>query len=125
MQLPSRWLSLSKPSPRDPFDWLRDLVGLRSRFRFSRRTAAYTKCMSEADTTMRVPVELRDRIRRAASQRGLKQSALVELALRELEQAEFLRSVAAVQWDEAARDEADDWDAADLAESTDPWAPRQ
>lgn len=74
---------------------------------------------------MRVPVELRDRIRRAASQRGLKQSALVELALRELEQAEFLRAVAAVQWDEAARDEADDWDAADLAQIADPWAPRQ
>lgn len=74
------------------------------------------------DTTIRVPVALRDHIKQEASKRGVKQATLIELALRELAQAEFLRAVSAVEWDDDARAEAREWDDADLA-TLDPWEP--
>ena len=74
------------------------------------------------ETTIRVPVILRDQIRAEATSRGLKQADLLSLALRELEQADFLRSVAAVHWDEEATAEARAWDDAHLT-SLDPWTP--
>jgi hypothetical protein len=77
--------------------------------------------MSAAETTIRVPVRLRERIKTAAARRGMKQADLVELALTELDQAEFLRSVAAVDWDEEAAAEAREWDEAGLDGSVDPW----
>jgi len=51
------------------------------------------------ETTIRVPVQLRDQIRAGAAERRLKQADFIRLALRELEQAEFLRSVTATAWD--------------------------
>lgn len=81
--------------------------------------------MSSAETTIRIPVSLRERIKAAAARRGMKQADLVELALTELDQAEFLRSVAAVQWDEEAAAEARDWDEAGLDGRLDPWDPER
>lgn len=81
-------------------------------------------CMKAPETTIRVPVSLRERIRSAAARRGLKQAELVELALTELDQAEFLRSVAAVEWDEEADSEAREWDEAGLEGPLDPWDPQ-
>ena len=87
-------------------------------------TRLYTECMSITDeTTIRVPVSLRDLIRSQAASHGLKQADLLSLALRELEQAEFLRSVAAVPWDETPDAEAQTWDDAELVSSLDPWQP--
>lgn len=74
-----------------------------------------------SETTIRLPIGLRDRIKQAAAERGVKQSTLIELALRELDQAEFLRSVAATEWDTEAMLDADDWENADLAGPIDPW----
>ena len=74
------------------------------------------------DSSIRVPSVLRDRIRQAAARRGLKQAELLERALRELEQADFLRQVAATTWDDAALAEAKAWDDADLVSNVDPWA---
>ena len=71
------------------------------------------------ETTIRVPVALRDLIRDEAGARGLRQADLLRLALKELEQAEFLRSVAATTWDNAP--ENHDWDDADLVSGLDPW----
>jgi len=71
------------------------------------------------ETTIRVPVSLRDQIRSGAAERRLKQSDFISLALRELEQAEFLRTVAATNWDAGARE----WDDADLSTGMDPWEP--
>ena len=83
----------------------------------------YTECMSiTEETTIRVPVALRDQIRTQATVRGLKQADLLTLALHELEQAEFLRSVAAVDWDDDDT-EASQWDDADLTGPLDPWKP--
>jgi hypothetical protein len=76
-----------------------------------------------AETSIRVPVSLRDRIKTEASRLGLKQADLLGLALRELQQAEFLRAVAAVELDSAATVEATQWDEADLAGTLDPWDP--
>lgn len=60
----------------------------------------YTWRMSVVEeTTIRVPVQLRDQIRAGAAERRLKQADFIRLALRELEQAEFLRSVTATAWD--------------------------
>jgi len=73
------------------------------------------------ETTIRVPVALRDLIRREAGARGLRQADLLRLALNELEQAEFLRSVAATAWDDAPENR--DWDDADLVSPPDPWQP--
>lgn len=75
------------------------------------------------ETTIRVPVVLRERIRAEAHRRGLKQADLVELALRELAQADFLRAVAATEWDAAAEAEAREWDDADVVDRIDPWEP--
>jgi len=84
---------------------------------------AYTKCMSiTEETTIRVPVALRDQIRTQATERGLKQADLLTLALRELEQADFLRSVAEVDWG-GSDVEAHDWDEAELTGLLDPWEP--
>jgi len=74
------------------------------------------------ETTIRVPVALRDQIRTQATIRGLKQADLLTLALRELEQADFLRSVAEVHWDETDP-ETREWEDADLTEPLDPWEP--
>lgn len=71
------------------------------------------------ETTIRVPVALRDQIRVAAADYHLKQADLLRLALKELKQAEFLRAVAATTWDDE-NGEAAAWDAADLAR-LDPW----
>jgi hypothetical protein len=71
-----------------------------------------------------VPVTLRDAIKAEASRHGLKQADLLELALRELKQADFLRAVAAVEWDAEAAAEAAEWDAADLSGRLDPWDPK-
>lgn len=82
----------------------------------------YTQCMSHStDTTIRLSAALRDRIKEAAAKRGVKQSTVIELGLRELEQSEFLRSVAAVEWDDEAAAEADEWEDADLTGPFDPW----
>ena len=87
-------------------------------------TGSYTECMSStAETTIRLPVELRDAIRAEASSRGLKQADVIALALRELGQAEFLRSVSSVRWDDEAAAEAREWDDAPLATGLDPWEP--
>lgn len=84
----------------------------------------YTERMSVGrETTIRVPVVLRERIKAEAAKRGVNQAQLVEIALRELDQAEFLRSVEAVDWDDEAEDEAREWDAADLSGDLDPWEP--
>ena len=74
-----------------------------------------------AETTIRVPVNLRERIKAEAASRGMTQADLVDLALRELDQAEFLRALAAVEWDDEAIVEAREWDESDLAGSLDPW----
>lgn len=74
-----------------------------------------------AETMIRVPVALRDQIRLEAAAHGLKQADLLSLALRELEQADFLRSVVATRWDEEARAEALEWDDAELSTPLDPW----
>ena len=47
---------------------------------------------------------------------------MLTLALRELEQADFLKSVAEIQWDEADT-ETRDWQDADLTGPLDPWEP--
>ena len=73
---------------------------------------------------IRVPTDLRDRVRSEATKRGITQSDVLALAMRELEQAEFLRAVAAVRWDADAVAEAREWDDADLSTSLDPWEPR-
>ena len=87
-------------------------------------TGEYTWCMSTMEeTTIRVPVSLRDQIRSGAAQRRLKQADFISLALRELEQAEFLRAVAATDWGDATT-EAREWDEADLSAGIDPWEPR-
>lgn len=78
---------------------------------------------SSGETTIRVPTGLRDRIKEEAARRGVKQADLVDLALRELAQAEFLRAVASTEWDEAANAEAREWDDADLGDRMDPWQP--
>ena len=76
------------------------------------------------ETTIRVPGELRDRLKAEAGRRGATQADVIVLALRELKQAEFLRAVAAVEWDAEAAAEAREWDAADLGgDPVDPWAP--
>ncbi|MDR1152890.1 MAG: hypothetical protein LBK72_10560 [Bifidobacteriaceae bacterium] len=79
------------------------------------------------ETTIRVPVSLRDRIRIEAGKRRLRQSDLLALALRELDQAEFLRAVEAANWDADADAEAAAenraWDDADLTGPLDPWDP--
>ena len=75
------------------------------------------------ETTIRVPVSLRDRIRTGAAEHRLKQADFIRLALRELEQAEFLRTVAETTWDNQAIAEAQDWDDADLISELDPWSP--
>ena len=54
---------------------------------------------------------------------GLRPSTVIELALRELEQAEFLRSVAAIEWDDEAEAEARAWDEAGSEDPIDPWDP--
>lgn len=74
-----------------------------------------------AETTIRVPVGLRDHIRTQAAAHGLNQAEFLHLALRELEQAEFLRSVAETDWDDDADTRA--WDDADLSTALDPWEP--
>lgn len=79
---------------------------------------------SPGETTIRVPTSLRERIKVEAARRGLKQADLIELALRELDQAEFLRAVSTVDWDEEAVAEARDWDEAELSGPMDPWEPR-
>ncbi|MDR2566080.1 MAG: hypothetical protein LBC97_08490 [Bifidobacteriaceae bacterium] len=76
---------------------------------------------SAEETTIRVPVAIRDEIKAEASRLGVKQADLLSLALRELKQAQFLRSVAAVEWDDEAAAEAAEWDAAGLAGELDPW----
>lgn len=76
-----------------------------------------------AETTIRVPVALRSRIKAQAARRGMKQADLIDLALRELDQADFLRAVAAVHWDDEAIAEAREWDEADLSGSLDSWEP--
>lgn len=82
--------------------------------------------MSTAEeTTIRVPVSLRERIKVAAAKHGMRQADLVELALRELDQAEFVRAVAAVEWDSEATAEAREWDEADLGGPADPWEPQR
>ena len=75
------------------------------------------------ETTIRVPVGLRDQIRLEAASHGLKQADLIRLALRELEQADFLRRVAATEWDDHADEQT--WDKADLVAPLDPWEPSQ
>ena len=75
------------------------------------------------ETTIRVPSALRDHIRTEANARGLKQADLIELALRELEQADFLKRVAGVEWDDEALAEAKAWDDAAIATALDPWVP--
>ncbi|MCL1898463.1 MAG: hypothetical protein FWG16_06545 [Micrococcales bacterium] len=75
------------------------------------------------ETTIRVPMDLRNQIRTGAAERRLKQADFISLALRELEQAEFLRQVAAVNWDDEAIAEAKQWDQAGLSVGMDPWAP--
>lgn len=77
------------------------------------------------DTTIRVPISLRERIKAEATKRGLRQADLVELALRELAQADFLRAVAAVEWDDETIAEARVWDEADLSGPLDPWEPQR
>lgn len=79
--------------------------------------------MKLEETTIRVPVGLRERIKAEANRRGLKQADLVELALRELDQADFLRAVAATEWDDATDTDAREWDDADLVGRIDPWEP--
>jgi len=79
---------------------------------------------SVEETTIRVPVTLRDQIRSGAAERRLKQADYIGLALRELKQAEFLRSVAATAWDQDALTEAREWDQADLSTGLDPWEPK-
>ncbi|MDR1295211.1 MAG: hypothetical protein LBK59_09730 [Bifidobacteriaceae bacterium] len=73
------------------------------------------------ETTIRVPTGLRDQIKGEARRRGLKQAELLAVALRELQQAEFLRAVAAADWGGATRTEDRQWDDADLAGPLDPW----
>lgn len=73
------------------------------------------------ETTIRLPVALRDQIRAQARSHGLRQADLLGLALRELQQAEFLRAVAVVDWDDEA--DSQEWDEADLAADLDPWQP--
>ena len=86
----------------------------------------YTECMSATvETTIRVPTGLRDQIRAGAARHRLKQADYLSLALRELEQAEFLRSVAQITWDAEALGEARPWDEAGLAGELDPWEPGQ
>ena len=75
------------------------------------------------ETMIRVPATLRDQIRSQAAAHGLKQADLLRLALRELEQAEFLRSVASIKWDDEAQAESQAWDDAELSTPLDPWAP--
>ena len=57
--------------------------------------------MTSGETTIRVPVFLRERVKAEAARSGLTQADLIELARRELDQAEFLRAVGAVEWDAA------------------------
>ena len=79
---------------------------------------------SAEETTIRVPVALRDQVRIEATARGIKQSDVIALALRELQQADFLRRVAEVEWGQGAQHEAKQWDDAELAASLDPWEPQ-
>ena len=76
------------------------------------------------ETTIRVPVTLRDKIRLGAAERSIRQADFIDLALRELEQAEFLRAVSEVAWDEEPAAEARQWDETDLSAELDPWDPR-
>ncbi|MDR0489021.1 MAG: hypothetical protein LBG99_06455 [Propionibacteriaceae bacterium] len=74
------------------------------------------------ETTIRVPTALRDQIRAQAAARHVKQADLLTAALRELEQAEFLRAVAQTAWDES-NPEDQSWDRADLSTPMDMWEP--
>jgi predicted transcriptional regulator len=80
--------------------------------------------MSITETTIRVPGTLRDKVKAMAAHQGMTQAELIDRALRELEQAEFLRSVAATEWDAHADAETSAWDSSDLAGGMDPWQPR-
>ncbi|MDR2113722.1 MAG: hypothetical protein LBO75_00390 [Bifidobacteriaceae bacterium] len=75
------------------------------------------------DTTIRVSCSLREQVKAHAAQRGIKQADLIALALRELEQTEFLRAVAATEWDLESESEAKAWDGSDLAGGLEPWSP--
>ncbi|GAA4722690.1 hypothetical protein GCM10023216_10000 [Isoptericola chiayiensis] len=65
-------------------------------------------------TSLRVSTELRDKIRDGAQRHRETQAEYIARALRELEQAEFLRAVAAERYDDEDLDEATDWLDADL-----------
>ncbi|MCL1907684.1 MAG: hypothetical protein FWG08_07255 [Propionibacteriaceae bacterium] len=75
------------------------------------------------ETTIRVPVDLRDKIKAGATERRLRQAEYIDLAIKELEHAEFLRAVAAIEWDEEAIAEAREWDDAPLVANLEPWDP--
>lgn len=93
----------------------------------ARMNALLPKCMmicmsaGALETTIRVPIALRDRIREVAEKRGVKQSEAIELAFRELAQADFLRSVASVEWDAEAVAEALEWDDAAIDAPLEKW----
>jgi len=75
------------------------------------------------ETTIRLPVTLRDQIRSEAAAHGVRQADLLRLALRELEQAEFLRTVATTIWDDETIMGAQEWQDASLTDLADPWEP--
>ena len=61
-------------------------------------------------TTMKLPTTLRDRIKHNAKQRGQTMSEYVDSALRELEQAEFIRAAQAQRPDKQYLQQFAEWD---------------
>lgn len=66
-------------------------------------------------TTIKVPSELRDRIRVEATARHQSQAEFLALAINELKQAEFIRAVQAQRPDDEYLAEFREWQDADLA----------
>ena len=71
-------------------------------------------------TTVKVPVSLRDRVRRNARNHGLTLGDYLDRAVNELEQAEFIRAVQAQKPDAAYVADAMELDAIS-APITEPW----
>jgi len=67
-------------------------------------------------TTVKVPAELRDRIKAHAADHDESQSDYIERAVRELEYREWLTRVEAFVPDETYLAEARAWDEADLSD---------
>ena len=65
-------------------------------------------------TTIKLPVDLRDLVRDGAAQHGCTQAEYINRAIREFEQAEFLRAAAAQRPDHQYEADFAEWDNSQL-----------